>query len=646
MLRLSKLGYGRADYYLLPTGVLGNRQVEPLGSWVGRGMAVFGLDGIVTPEEWRLMLSGRDPFGGNLSANQGRVKVVGFDLTFCAPKSVSLLATLGDTEVAERVVSGHVHAVSEAFSYLEEHGLAVRRQRGHARGFPDHIASNESVETSVGRVVLPTGGALGASFLHRTSRALDPHLHTHSVVANIGFSGTVKIMGADTDIEVGDTTGIGLDGYGDGEPLNGPGAGAGIILPDAHGRPSGIQAGALDWSALDWSALDGRGLYAHRSAADALYHAVLRHDLASSLGVEWNTPVRGRADIKGISRDVIEEFSTRQAQIHDRLNSFGLSAGASSRARYVAGMATRPEKDLSISADDLVATWRERAIHRGLGPRQLEGVLDRSPQRSPDVGESANRMVEAGMRALDSLAERGVPVCRRELVRAWSGALTEGASLGQIEQTVDSVLDNTGKKMRVGVHEERHELHSVKSAFARWKAILVEQTMVDYGRHLEMQGTGQSPEDGAGRVAGSPARSVDVTSAGVVNSWMERIGPRPAHPVELAVWTRTRESIQAYADRWLQEGRKHMDLHTTDPYWCSNSGYLPGSARDAGSGPAHGIDADDNAYANDEPSAARSSLARLAETNDLERMVRQTRLRLHMGPEQSREIGKSMELGY
>ncbi len=645
MLRLSKLGYGRADYYLLPTGMLGNRQVEPVGSWTGRGMAVFGLAGTITPEEWRLVLSGRDPFGGeNLSVNQGRVKVAGFDLTFCAPKSVSLLATLGDSEVAERVVSGHVRAASEAFSYLEEHGLAVRRQVGSGKSFPDHIGSDESLEANAGRVVLPTGGALGASFLHRTSRALDPHLHTHSVVANIGFSGTVKVRDADTDIEVGDATGIGLDGYGGGEPANG--SGAGFILPDAHGRPSGVQASALDWSALDWSALDGRGLYAHRSAADALYHAVLRYELASSLGVEWNAPVRGRADIKGISRDVIEEFSTRRAQIYDHLRSIGLSAGMSSRAQHVAGMATRSDKDLSISADDMVVAWRERAIHRGLGPKQLEGVLDRSPQPSQDVGESADRIIEAGMRALDSLVERGVPVCRRELVRAWSGALACGAPSGQIEQAVDSVLDGTGTKMQVGVREERHELHSVKSAFTRQKAILVEQTIAGYGKHLEVQGTGRSPEDGVGRVAGSPVRSVDVASADVVKSWIERIGPQPAHPVELAVWTRTRESIQTYAERWPVEGCRHMDIHATGLYGCSNSGHMPGSARDAVSGPVYGGKTHDYAHADDGPSAARPSLARLAETNDLERMVRQTRLRLHMAPEQSRETSKSIELGY
>jgi conjugative relaxase-like TrwC/TraI family protein len=81
-----------------------------------------------------------------------------------------------------------------------------------------------------------------AAFIHRLSRALDPHLHTHVVVANLGR--------------------------------------------DVEGT---------------WSALDGRGVYAHASAIDALYHADLRFELTRRLGVAWNPPDRGRADIAGIA---------------------------------------------------------------------------------------------------------------------------------------------------------------------------------------------------------------------------------------------------------------------------------------------------------------------------------------------------------
>ena len=49
-----------------------------------------------------------------------------------------------------------------------------------------------------------------------------------------------------------------------------------------------------------WSAADGRGVYAHASATDAFYHSHLRYELTRRLGVVWNPPDRGRADIAGI----------------------------------------------------------------------------------------------------------------------------------------------------------------------------------------------------------------------------------------------------------------------------------------------------------------------------------------------------------
>ncbi len=685
MLRLSKLGYGRADYYLLPTGVLGNTQTESLGSWTGRGIVVLGLEGTVIPEAWRSVLSGRDPvYDRELSPSQRRVKVAGFDLTFCAPKSVSLLATLGEKEIAARVVSGHVRAASEAFSYLEEHGLAVRRKAGSGRTVSGYSVLDEFSRGNAGRAILPVGGALGASFLHRTSRSLDPHLHTHTVVANLGFSGANSGIGSDigSGVEIDRTMSVGSD-TGSGSASS-PGD---FILPAARGGSCSIQA-----SSLDWSALDGRGLYAHRAAADALYHAVLRYELVNSLGVEWNMPVRGRADIKGIPRDVIDQFSRRQAQITEHLDSVGLGADASSRARYIAGVVTRSEKDLSISADDLVAEWRERAVHWGLGPRQLEGVLGRSSERFVEEGEIARRMVSAGERTLDALMERGAPACRRELVRAWSSALVSGAPAEQIGKAVDSVLDvargqyprigkwlsesempmnrsaiehleigagpsrvpgevmgartkiaaresewpdGTRTSRRVGVSEERYELSMIKSAMACRKDLLVEQSATSSGRYFKTQGLGQGLEGGTGVVAERLTHSL-----GSADRWMQRIGPRPVNPVELAVWMSARLNILSYCEQWSPGGSTHAgrDIDSSgDSQGDARIDHLPGTAKDVESNPAH---------IHDERSSSRSSLARLAETSDLERMIRQTRLRLHMGPEQSRDQGKGMELGY
>ena len=114
------------------------------------------------------VLDGRDPVSGSgLRTRRGDRSVAGYDLTFCAPKSVSVLHLLAPREIATEVGRGHQAAVEEATGYLERAAVGVRRShRGEA-------------------ALLPSTGAVAGQFLHRTSRALDPHLHTHLVMANV-----------------------------------------------------------------------------------------------------------------------------------------------------------------------------------------------------------------------------------------------------------------------------------------------------------------------------------------------------------------------------------------------------------------------------------------------------------------------------
>src|SRR5205085_5486022 len=93
-----------------------------------------------------------------------------FDLCFRAPKSVSVLAGLGDPDTVAVVHRAHADAVDAALGFLERHGCEARR--GH-----------DGVESLTG------AGFVGVAFRHRTSRAGDPHLHTHVLVANLTRAG-------------------------------------------------------------------------------------------------------------------------------------------------------------------------------------------------------------------------------------------------------------------------------------------------------------------------------------------------------------------------------------------------------------------------------------------------------------------------
>lgn len=161
-----------SDYY--------DEQRRVQGEWHGRGAELLGLSGAVTPEQFEAVREGLNPETGEFLRprhSADRAKVDGseqskarslYDLTFSAPKSVSVQAMLtGD----ERLIAAHDKAVSEALAEAERHAATRVRLNG----------ANEN------RI---TGNWIVAAYRHDTSRELDPQLHTHAVAANLTYDGT------------------------------------------------------------------------------------------------------------------------------------------------------------------------------------------------------------------------------------------------------------------------------------------------------------------------------------------------------------------------------------------------------------------------------------------------------------------------
>lgn len=170
---IGKLGPGRADYYLDVVAKGAEEYYvgsgEAPGRWIGQGAPLLGLSGEVDGPDLKRVLDGQDRTGGSLLARQGPDRMPGFDCTFNAPKSVTLLFALGSDETRRQVGAAHDAAVDAALAVLEAEACRVRRGRGGAE-------------------VLPGEGFVAAAFRHRTSRSGDPHLHTHVVVANLARS--------------------------------------------------------------------------------------------------------------------------------------------------------------------------------------------------------------------------------------------------------------------------------------------------------------------------------------------------------------------------------------------------------------------------------------------------------------------------
>ena len=170
MLSVGRVADSRAVYFFEEIVLGGDDSYytqagEAPGEWVGAGSAKLGLQGSVEQEQVAAILAGHTPDGlSKLRATT--VSRPGYDLTFSAPKSVSLSWALGDPDQTERIAAAHRAAVLESVRYLEANAACVRR--GHA-----------------GAEVVPADGFVAGAFQHRTNRSLDPQLHTHVVVANM-----------------------------------------------------------------------------------------------------------------------------------------------------------------------------------------------------------------------------------------------------------------------------------------------------------------------------------------------------------------------------------------------------------------------------------------------------------------------------
>jgi hypothetical protein len=197
-------------------------------------------------------------------------------------------------------------------------------------------------EPLLGMAGVPSGRGADA-FRHRSSRAGDPQLHTHVLIANA---------------------------------TKGP-----------DGR---------------WTRLYHPAIYDHAKTAGYLYESQLRHELTRNLGVHWQPVRRDIAELAGFKDEQLRCFSTRRAEI---LAAVG-GPGASARARQVATLNTRRAKERDLSTQTMRVRWQERAAEAGLDAQAIERVLGRNLQpaagtRAVRTAEQVDRAVTAQVSHFD-----------------------------------------------------------------------------------------------------------------------------------------------------------------------------------------------------------------------------------------------------
>ncbi len=147
-------------------------------AWTGKGAEDLGLSGPVEPDLFKAVLEGKVLDGTGRQLGRGGPDGAlqhrpGRDLTFSAPKSVSLAALIGGDG---RVVDAHDRAVKRSLAWIEGNAAETRLK-----------------DPETGRMVRAGDQkTVAATFRHDASRNLDPQLHTHAVLANMVQGGDGK----------------------------------------------------------------------------------------------------------------------------------------------------------------------------------------------------------------------------------------------------------------------------------------------------------------------------------------------------------------------------------------------------------------------------------------------------------------------
>lgn len=428
--------YEHDDYYVQ------GRLVAP-SRWWGEGARRLRLSGEVDRDKFRELLEGRLPNGDAIDTGGDGTHSPGLDLTFSAPKSVSLLALVHKDE---RVLRAHDAAVTVALKHLQATTGRVRTRRGGVLDIEE------------------TDNLVVARFNHDSSRALDPQLHSHCVVLNM-------TKRADKQ----------------------------------------------------WKALANQEIYRAHRAVGAVYRAELAAKLRTlGYGIE-RTHADGRFEVAGFSREVLDAFSQRRAQIEHHLEE---KRHDGARAARVAAVATRDAKQ-DVDRAVLHQDWTDRARELGV---DFEQTRDRS--RAPDKGQRRTRADEVLDQAVEHLTERKVVAPERRIIQHALGLGMGEVRLADLQRAIERKVEACGIVAAVSTRQP--------DPFARHyttnEALMVERDLI----HLM--------ERGQGRERPLASTEIEQRIAAIDRQEVHRLTNGQAGAIRLALTTEDRVvGIQGYA---------------------------------------------------------------------------------------------------
>lgn len=227
------------------------------------------------------------------NSKKHQTAIAGFDLVFTPSKSVSIAWGLGDKQLRKDIEAAHEHAIQDVVRHLENTVIMTRRGHNGIR----------QIDTK--------NGIIGTKFRHYDSRAGDPNLHDHVVIAN-------RVEGADDK----------------------------------------------------WSSIDGRTLYQYGVECSELYNSRVQQYVTEKTGLQFEPRMQNGKpihEIVGISDEMVRAFSSRRGDISAELdkvkakfvadNGYEPSEKQLIKLAQQATLATRPAKSEARSLEDLHTEW-------------------------------------------------------------------------------------------------------------------------------------------------------------------------------------------------------------------------------------------------------------------------------------------------
>jgi conjugative relaxase-like TrwC/TraI family protein len=331
------------------------------------------------------------------NSKKHQTAIAGFDLVFTPSKSVSIAWGLGDKELRKSIEAAHEHAIQDVVRHLESNVVMTRRGHNGIR----------QIDTK--------SGIIGTKFRHYDSRAGDPNLHDHVVIAN-------RVEGSDDK----------------------------------------------------WSSIDGRTLYQYGVECSELYNSKVQEYVTNLTGLQFEPRMQNGKpihEIVGISDETIRAFSSRRGDISAELdrvkakfvadNGYEPSEKQLIKLAQQATLATRPAKSEARSLEDLHTEWvaathalSEHGVHVPVDHQLAESLKNASLNYEQSVLQGARQEaystpLEAHTDAVLSRLEEARSTWRRTHINAETTryvrelGLNETQDKGLISSIRQSVVEDS-----------------------------------------------------------------------------------------------------------------------------------------------------------------------------------------------------------